>query len=182
MSATELRQSFRRRFRAVARQIWSLHVGRGVARTVLVAAVLVAAVATADYFFELSWAARAGLAGRGGGRRGGARRACGSSARRWPGTGRGSRPNWRDCSPASASGCGPPTQHGERPADELARDGVAPGLVAALEEETAEKVKPLPFQAALPVRPALVAGRAGAGLRRRGRRGRRVRSPSGGPP
>src|SRR5205085_8198664 len=49
-------------------------------------------------------------------------------------------------------------QHGERPADELTRDGVSPGLVTALEEETAEKVKPLPFQAALPVRPALVAG------------------------
>ena len=49
-------------------------------------------------------------------------------------------------------------QHGERPAEELARDGVAPGLVAALEEETAEKAKPLPFQAALPVRPVLVAG------------------------
>src|SRR5919201_1507404 len=61
MPATELRQAFRRRFRAVARQIWSLHVGRGVARTVVVAAVLLAAAATADYFFELSWAARAGL-------------------------------------------------------------------------------------------------------------------------
>ena len=61
MSAIELRQSFRRRFRAVARQIWSLHVGRGVARTVLVATVLVAATATADYFFELSWVVRAAL-------------------------------------------------------------------------------------------------------------------------
>ena len=50
------------------------------------------------------------------------------------------------------------TEHGERPAEELARDGVAPGLVAALENETAEKVKPLPFQAALPVRPAFIAG------------------------
>ena len=37
------------------------------------------------------------------------------------------------------------TEHGERPAAELAREGVSPGLVAALEEETAEKVKPLPF-------------------------------------
>src|SRR5262245_49899177 len=61
MSAIELRQGFRRRFRAVARQIWSLHVGLGLARTVVVAAVLVAAVATADYFLELSLAARAGL-------------------------------------------------------------------------------------------------------------------------
>src|SRR5262249_13634785 len=53
-------------------------------------------------------------------------------------------------------------QHGERPAEELTRDGVSPGMVAALEEETAEKVKPLPFQAALPVRPALVAAVAAA--------------------
>ena len=55
MSALELRQSFRRRFRAMARQIWSLHVVRGVAWTVLAAAVVVAAVAAADYVFELAW-------------------------------------------------------------------------------------------------------------------------------
>src|SRR5881409_1535285 len=61
MPATELRPAFRRRFRAVARQIWSLHVGRGVARTVLVAAALVTAVAAVDYVYELSWAVRAGL-------------------------------------------------------------------------------------------------------------------------
>src|SRR5262249_59502783 len=61
MSATELRQAFRRRFRAVTRQVWSLRVGRGIALTVLVAAAWVAAVATADYFYELSWATRAGL-------------------------------------------------------------------------------------------------------------------------
>src|SRR5207245_7999585 len=36
--------------------------------------------------------------------------------------------------------------------------GVSPSFVVALEEETAEKAKPLPFQAALPVRPAVVAG------------------------
>src|SRR5438874_1040570 len=65
MSATELRPAFRRRFRAVARQIWSLHVGRGVARTVLVAATLVAAAAAADYVYELPRAARAGLAAAG---------------------------------------------------------------------------------------------------------------------
>ena len=53
------------------------------------------------------------------------------------------------------------TQHGGRPDAELIRDGVAPGMVVALEEETAEKVKPLPFQAALPVRPALVWGVVG---------------------
>src|SRR5687768_2398366 len=61
MSANELRPAFRRRFRAVARQVWSLHVGRGLARTVLVAAILVAAVAVTDYVYELPWAARAGL-------------------------------------------------------------------------------------------------------------------------
>src|SRR4051794_30786151 len=65
MSATELRQAFRRRVRAVTRQIWSLHVGRGIARTVVVASVLVAAVATADYFLELAQAVRIGLLGAG---------------------------------------------------------------------------------------------------------------------
>src|SRR3954468_10889439 len=60
-TATELRPAFRRRFRATARQIWSLHVGRGVARTVLVAVALVAALAAADYVYELPRAARAGL-------------------------------------------------------------------------------------------------------------------------
>ena len=157
MSATELRPAFRRRFRAVTRQIWSLHVGRGVARTVLVAAALLAAAAAADYFFELSWPVRAGLL------------AVGAAvvavlAARWV-----VRPAlaWnRTRVAAELEGLFPrlgqrlrtATQHGERPAEELARDGVAPGLVAALEEETAEKAKPLPFQAALPVRPALVAG------------------------
>src|SRR2546429_9612532 len=48
--------------------------------------------------------------------------------------------------------------HGSRPADELTGAGVSPGLVAALEEETAEKVKPLPLEAGLPARPALFAG------------------------
>src|SRR5580692_1325572 len=61
MSATELRQTFRRRFRGVKRQIWSLQVGRGIAGTVLVATILVALAATADYVFELSWGIRAGL-------------------------------------------------------------------------------------------------------------------------
>jgi hypothetical protein len=157
MSATELRQSFRRRFRAVARQIWSLRVGRGVALTVLVAAVLVAAVATADYFFELSWAIRAGLLAA-------ATAVVAVLAALWV-----VRPalEWdRTRVAAELEGLFPrlgqrvrtAAQHGERPAEELARDGVAPGLVAALEAETAEKAKPLPFQAALPVRPVLVAG------------------------
>src|SRR5262245_47045825 len=63
MSATEteLRPLFRRRFRAVTRQIWSLHVGRGVARTTVAVVALLAALAAADYFFELSWLARASL-------------------------------------------------------------------------------------------------------------------------
>ena len=157
MSATELRQSFRRRFRAVARQIWSLRVGRGVALTVLVASLLLAAVATADYFFELSFAVRAGLLGV-------SAVIVAVLAAVWI-----VRPAraWNRARVASVLEALFPrlgqrlrtaTQHGARSADELAREGVNPGLVAALEEETAEKVKPLPFQAALPVRPVLVAG------------------------
>ncbi len=155
MSATELRQAFRRRFRAVTRQIWSLHVGRGLARTVLVAAVLVAAVATADYFLELQWAIRAGSL------------AVVAAivavltalwivrpALAWNRTRVASE--LEGLFPRLGQRLRTATQHGERSADELARDGVAPGLVAALEEETAEKVKPLPFQAALPVRPVLI--------------------------
>ena len=61
MSATELRPAFRRRFRAVARQIWALHVTRGVALTALAASALVALAAAADYLYELPWLARAGL-------------------------------------------------------------------------------------------------------------------------
>ena len=87
MSAKEIRPEFRRRLRAVARQVWALHVARGVAWTVLIAATLVAMVAAADYVLELSRPARAGLLSR-------APRSwdcspCdGSSARRWSGTGR----------------------------------------------------------------------------------------------
>jgi hypothetical protein len=157
MSALELRQAFRRRFRAVARQIWSLHVGRGVARTVLVAAVVVAMFATADYFFELSWAVRAGILAAVAG-------VVAILTAVWV-----VRPAlaWDRAKVATElEGLFPrlgqrlrtATQHGERSPDELAKDGVAPGLVAALEEETAEKVKPLPFQAALPVRPVLIVG------------------------
>src|SRR5205809_3612 len=61
MSTTELRPAFRQRFRALARQIWALHVSRGVALTALVAAVLLALAAAADYLYELPWLARAGL-------------------------------------------------------------------------------------------------------------------------
>src|SRR5262249_27198506 len=63
MSATEtdLRPRFRQRFRAVTRQIWSLHVGRGLALTAVVASVLLVAIAAADYIFELSWLVRGGL-------------------------------------------------------------------------------------------------------------------------
>jgi Domain of unknown function (DUF4175) len=160
MSATELRPAFRQRFRAVTRQIWSLHVGRGIARTAVVAVALLAAVAAVDYIFELPWPARAGLLA-----------ACivvvAALAVGWV-----VRPAlaWnRARVAAELEGLFPrlgqrlrtATQHGPRPADELAREGVSPGLVAALEEETAEKAKPLPFQAALPVRPALFAIVAG---------------------
>src|SRR5262245_37544717 len=147
MSATELRPAFRQRLRAVTRQIWSLHVGRGVARTIVVVAVLLAMAAAVDYFFELSWLARAGLLA-----------ACTALVAvlgvRWV-----VRPaqTWnRTRVAAELEGLFPrlgqrlrtATQHGGRPTDELRREGVSPGLVAALEEETAEKAKPLPFQAA----------------------------------
>lgn len=157
MSATELRRSFRRRFRSVARQIWSLHVARGVARTVVVAAALLATVATADYVLELPWAVRAALLGA-------ATAVVAALAAVW--VVRPARAFNRERVAADLEGLFPrlgqrlrtATELGERPAAQLARDGVSPGLVAALEEETAEKVKPLPFQAALPVRPVLGAG------------------------
>ncbi len=162
MSATELRPAFRQRFRSVTRQIWSLHVGRGVARTAVAVAALLAAAAAVDYLFELSWPSRAGLLA-----------ACTSLvavlAVRW--IVRPARAWNRARVAAELEGLFPrlgqrlrtATQHGGRPAEELVREGVAPVLVAALEEETAEKVKPLPFQAALPVRPTLVAAAVGLG-------------------
>jgi hypothetical protein len=156
MSTTELRHSFRRRFRSVTWQIWSLHVGSGMARTVLVAAVLVAAIAGADYLFELSWALRLGLLAV-------VAVVAAILAARW--VVRPARAWQRERVAAELEGLFPrlgqrlrtATQHGDRTADELAREGIAPGLAAALEQETAEKVKPLPFQAALPMRPALIA-------------------------
>ncbi|MBN9121176.1 MAG: hypothetical protein J0I06_18830, partial [Planctomycetes bacterium] len=157
MSGTELRQAFRRRFRAVARQIWSLRVARGAALTVTAAAVLLAAVATADYFLELSWVFRAALLGAG---------TAVVVALAAVLVVRPARDWHRERVAAELEGLFPrlgqrlrtATEHGGRPVEELARDGVSPSLAAALEMETAEKVKPLPFQAALPVRPALVAG------------------------
>src|SRR6516225_1758758 len=129
MSTIELRPAFRQRFRAVTRQIWSLHVGRGVARAGLAAAgtAVVAVLA-------LRWVVR--------------------PARAWN-RARVAR-ELEGLFPRLGQRLRTATQHGGRPDDELVRDGVAPGMVAALEEETAQKVKPLPFQAALPVRPALV--------------------------
>jgi hypothetical protein len=155
MSATtELRPAFRRRFRTVARQIRSLHVGQGLARTALTAAALLGAIAAADYFLELSWPVRAGLAAAFGA-------VVAVLAVRW--VVRPARAWNRARVARELEGLFPrlgqrlrtAAQHGGRPDEELVRDGVAPGLVAALEEETAEKTKPLPFQAALPVRPAL---------------------------
>src|SRR5262245_39408035 len=136
MIATGLRPAFRRRLPAGARQIWSLHVGRGVARTVLVAAALVAVIAAADYFFELPWLARAGLFAVG-------LAVVAVLAALWV-----VRPAlaWnRARVAAELEGLFPRLgqrlrtveQHGDRPAEDLKRDGVAPGLVAALEEETA---------------------------------------------
>ncbi|HEY7329284.1 MAG TPA: DUF4175 family protein [Gemmataceae bacterium] len=154
-TTTELRPVFRQRIRSVTRQIWSLHVGQGVARTLVVMATLLAMIAVADYIFELPWLIRASLA------------VIASIfvvmlAVQWI-----IRPAqiWSRIRVASElEGLFPrlgqrlrtATEHGGRPNDELVREGVAPGLVAALEEETAEKFKPLPYQAALPVRPALV--------------------------
>jgi hypothetical protein len=155
MSTTELRPAFRRRFRAVTRQIWSLHVGRGIALTAVVAAALLAAAAAGDYVFEFSWPVRAGLMA-----------ACiaivAVLAVRW--VVRPARAWNRARVARELEGLFPrlgqrlrtATQHGGRPEEELRREGVAPGMVAVLEEETAQKTKPLPFQAALPVRPALV--------------------------
>jgi hypothetical protein len=156
MSAiTELRPAFRQWFQAVTRQIWSLHVGRGLAQMLATVAALLAVAASIDYILELPWLARAVLAGAG-------TAFMAVLAVRWI-----IRPAqiWnRVRVAAELEGLFPrlgqrlrtATQHGGRPDDELVREGVAPGMVAALEEETAEKVKPLPFQAALPVRPALV--------------------------
>jgi hypothetical protein len=157
MSAKELRPAFRQRFRAVARQIWSLHVGRGLALTAVVAVALVVLVATVDYVYELSWLTRAGLL------LGGAAIVAVLAAR-WI-----VRPalawNWARVA-AELEGLFPrlgqrvrtAAQHGPRSAEDLVRDGVSPAMVAALEEETAEKARPLPFQAALPVRPILLPG------------------------
>jgi hypothetical protein len=156
MSATtELRPAFRRRFRTVARQIRSLHVGQGLARTVLAAASLLGAVAVADYLFELSWPIRVGLAAA-------SAAVVAVLAVRWivrPAQAWNRTRVARELEglfPRLGQRLRTAAQHGGRLDEDLVRDGVAPGLVAALEEETAEKTKPLPFQAALPVRPVLV--------------------------
>lgn len=160
MPATEPRPAFRQRVRTVTRQMWALHVGRGIARAVAATAALVATAAAVDYLVELPFPVRLAVF------------AAGSAAvalfiARWV------------VRPARAWGGGrvaavleglfprlgqrlrTALEYGPRSADELARCGVAPGLVAALEEETAERVKPLPFEAALPVRPVLLAVGAG---------------------
>ena len=61
MSTIEIRPAFRRQVRAVARRMWLLQVARGAAWATVTALALVATVATADYFLELSYAARAGV-------------------------------------------------------------------------------------------------------------------------
>jgi hypothetical protein len=116
---------------------------------------LLVALTAADYFLELSWPIRAGLAA-----------VCiaivAVLAARW--IVRPARAWNRARVARELEGLFPrlgqrlrtAAQHGGRPDAELVRNGVAPGMVAALEEETAEKTRPLPFQAAFPVRPALV--------------------------
>jgi hypothetical protein len=145
----------------MTRQVWSLHVGRGLAQTAVVAAVLVAAAAAVDYFFELSWPVRAVVAAVSAAivavliERWVVRPALAWNRARVAGVLEGLFPRLGQRLRTA-------TQHGGRPDADLVRDGVAPGMVVALEEETAEKSKPLPFQAALPVRPAF--GWAVAGL------------------
>jgi hypothetical protein len=128
-----------------------------VALTALVAAALVALAAAVDYLYELPWLARAGLLLAGA-------TFVGVLATRWI-----IRPAlaWnRARVAAELEGLFPrlgqrvrtAQQLGPRPAEELLCDGVSPTMVAVLEEETAEKAKPLPFQAALPVRPLLLPG------------------------
>src|SRR4051794_19395238 len=157
VSAPELRPAFRRRFRGVARRMWSLHVARGLAWTVLVATALLATAALADYLLELPLLVRAGVFILG------ATAAAVLTVRWVIGTAR----TWgRTRVAAELEGLFPrlgqrvrtADEHGDRPVDELTRAGVSPGLVAALEAETAEKVKPLPLEACLPARPALFAG------------------------
>src|SRR5262249_54776316 len=127
MSVTDVRPVFRQRFRAVTRQIWSLHVVRGVARTAVVASVLLAASAAVDYLFELPWPARAGLLA-----------VCMAvvavlavrwvvrPARAW------NRPRvareLEGLFPRLGQSLRTATQHGGRPPEELARDGVSPPL------------------------------------------------------
>src|SRR5581483_4424514 len=157
VSAPELRPAFRRRFRGVARRMWSLHVARGLAWTVLVAAYLLGAAALADYLFELPQLVRAGVFAL-------STAAVAVLTAKWVvGTARA----WgRTRVAAELEGLFPrlgqrvrtADEHGGRPAAELTRAGVSPGLVTALEEETAERVRPLPLEACLPARPALLAG------------------------
>jgi hypothetical protein len=155
MSTLELRPAFRQRFRTVTRQIWSLHVGRGIGQTALAAAALLAIAAAVDYIFELSWPIRAGLAAV-------YMAIVAVLAVRWiihPARAWNRARVARELEglfPRLGQRLRTAAQHGGRADDELVRDGVAPGMVAALEEETAAKFKPLPCQAALPVRPALV--------------------------
>jgi hypothetical protein len=155
MSATKLRPGFRQRLQIATWQMWALHVVAGIARTVLAALVLVAATAAVDYFLELPFAVRATIfavefaivAWLGA-------RWIVRPARTWP----------RSAVVVALEGLYPSLgqrlrtvlEHGDKPPDELVRAGVEPTLVAALEEETAEKAKPLPFWFTLPLRSAFI--------------------------
>ncbi len=161
MSVTEVRPAFRQRLRAVTRQMWALHMVRGIARTALAAIVLIAAAAAVDFVFELPILARITMFAFGLavvlllGIRWVVRPARTWSQHRvvvlleglFPGLGQRMRTV---------------LEHGAKPADQLVRAGVEPELFAALEEETTEKSKPLPFRTALPVRPVLFAVSAAA--------------------
>src|SRR5580692_9333962 len=140
MPATELRPAFRQRLRVLTQLIWALHVGQGFARTTLAAIILLAAAAAVDYIFELSPATRTALFASG-------LVVVLLLVLRW--VVRPARTWRRDKVVMALEGLFPilgqrlrtVLEHGEKPADQLARTGVDPALVVALEAETTERAK-----------------------------------------
>jgi len=149
MPVTEIRPVFHQRLRSLARQLWLLHVLQGVALTVSAAVLLLSASAAVDYLFEVSYLARVAMF------------ACGLAAVSLLGLRWIVRParTWyghrvvvilERLFPPLGQRMRTVLEYGAKPADQLARAGVEPTLVAALQEETTEKAKPLPLKAALP--------------------------------
>jgi hypothetical protein len=142
---------FVRRFDTVWSKMRRVQIGRAVCWTLLVAASGVALLAAADYVFELGRAARAdGLAAL----------AVGSLAlfgawaalvlRRW------SRPRTaveiERYFPELGQSVRTAVQYGGREEDEIASEGVVPNLVAALDDHTDLRTRPLPIDAVVPSR------------------------------